>query len=79
MQHGSLRAQLLETAETAAHAATTAEEVDLLRAQPRGLSGTALIESVRAFAETLLIDMESEERSLLRADLDAIAVDGKGG
>jgi hemerythrin HHE cation binding domain-containing protein len=46
---------------------------------PNGLSGAALIENVRAFARTLAIDMESEERGLLQADLDAIASDSRGG
>lgn len=46
---------------------------------PNGLSGVALIESVRTFAQTLLVDMEGEESGLLEADLDAIATDTKGG
>jgi hypothetical protein len=46
---------------------------------PTGLSGAALVESVRAFARTLTIDMESEERCLLQADLDAIASESRGG
>ena len=46
---------------------------------PNGLSGAALIESVRAFAVMLLVDMESEESSLLRADLDALSNDSHGG
>jgi hypothetical protein len=46
---------------------------------PTGLSGAALVENVRAFTGTLVIDMESEERGLLQADLDAIAGDSEGG
>lgn len=46
---------------------------------PTGLSGAELVDNVRSFATTLLIDMESEERGLLNADLDAMAVDAKGG
>ena len=46
---------------------------------PTGLSGAELVENVRSFAITLLVDMESEERGLLNADLDAMAGDAKGG
>jgi hypothetical protein len=46
---------------------------------PDGLRGAALIEDVRAFADALVIDMEIEERELLTADLDALAVDSRGG
>jgi hypothetical protein len=46
---------------------------------PDGLRGAALIEDVRAFATTLLVDMETEERGLLEADLDALASDSRGG
>jgi hypothetical protein len=46
---------------------------------PAGLSGAELVEDVRSFAITLLVDMESEERALLNADLDALAGDAKGG
>lgn len=46
---------------------------------PNGLSGAALIERVQAFADMLLVDMDSEERSLLRADLDALSNDSHGG
>ena len=47
--------------------------------EPDGLAGAELVENVRAFARTLLVDMESEERGLLEADLDEIASDGRGG
>jgi phage head maturation protease len=46
---------------------------------PRGLRGPALADNVRAFASTLLEDMEREERGLLQADLDAIIVDDEDG
>jgi hypothetical protein len=46
---------------------------------PDGLSGDALIESGRAFVDTLIVDMESEERGLLQADFDALAADSRGG
>jgi hypothetical protein len=46
---------------------------------PRKLMGAALADSVRAFARTLLEDMEREERGLLEADLDEMAVDAVGG
>jgi hypothetical protein len=47
--------------------------------EPNGLSRDRLAESVRAAAGTLLLDLKSEERCLLHADLDAIATDGQGG
>lgn len=46
---------------------------------PDGLSGAALRESVQAFVDMLLVDMEGEERSLLQADLDALSIDSHGG
>jgi hypothetical protein len=46
---------------------------------PMGLTGAELIKSVRAFAGTILTDMEKEERGLLQADFDAMASDGHGG
>jgi hypothetical protein len=46
---------------------------------PDGLGGAALIEDVRAFVATLVVDMETEERGLLEADLDALAADSRGG
>jgi hypothetical protein len=46
---------------------------------PEGLSPAGLVESVRAVADTLLHDLKSEERCLLNADLDAIAIDSQGG
>jgi hypothetical protein len=46
---------------------------------PTGLSGAELVDNVQSFATTLLVDMDSEERGLLNADLDAMAGDAKGG
>jgi len=46
---------------------------------PDRLSLPALVDSVRAFSATLLVDMETEERGLMQADLDALTVDGRGG
>ena len=43
------------------------------------LTARELAETVRLFADTLLIDMESEERGLLEADLDVLIVETKGG
>jgi hypothetical protein len=47
--------------------------------EPERLSGPRLVESVRAVADTLLLDLKTEERYLLNADLDAIATDSQGG
>jgi hypothetical protein len=47
--------------------------------EPEGVSSAVLIESVRAVAGTLLLDLKSEERCLLTADIDAIATDSQGG
>lgn len=38
-----------------------------------------LVQDLRAFAEALLHDMETEEAGLATADIDALVVDGKGG
>ena len=42
-------------------------------AEAHDLSARELAENVRAFAATLLVDMESEEGGLLQADLDEMA------
>jgi hypothetical protein len=47
--------------------------------EPESLSPVVLVESVRAFADTLLDDLKAEERYLLHADLDALAIDSQGG
>lgn len=57
--------------------ATLASAISAL--EPEDLSRAHLVESVRAFADTLLLDLKSEERCLLHADLDAIATDSQGG
>jgi hypothetical protein len=47
--------------------------------KPEGASRFDLIESVRAFVDTLLLDLMTEERCLLSADLDAMATYTRGG
>jgi len=47
--------------------------------EPERFSPTRVLESVRAFADTLLGDLKMEERYLLKADVDAIATDSRGG
>ena len=47
--------------------------------EPQDVSPAVLVESVRAIADTLLHDLQSEESCLLNADLDAIATDSQGG
>jgi hypothetical protein len=47
--------------------------------EPDGLSTGRLIERIRAFADALLVDLESEERYLLTADIDALSIDSQGG
>jgi hypothetical protein len=47
--------------------------------EPDGPAQASLVESVRAFADTVLLDLKTEERCLLHADLDAIATDSQGG
>ncbi len=51
----------------------------MLALKPDAVSRVRLIESVRAFVDTLLEDLTTEERCLLRADLDAMASDAHGG
>lgn len=46
---------------------------------PAGLAGMALIDSVRRFAITLEVDIASEEKGFLEADVDAIVSDSRGG
>ncbi len=53
------------------------QAIDSLAPGQRSLP--ALVEEVRVFAHTLLHDMETEEEGLMKADLDAIYLDGKGG
>lgn len=47
--------------------------------EPHGPASDRIVERVRALADTLLVDLESEERYLLTADLDALSVDSRGG
>jgi len=47
--------------------------------EPDGPSTGRLIERIRAFADALLVDLESEERYLLTADIDALSIDSQGG
>jgi len=47
--------------------------------EPADVSRGRLVESVRALADTLLGDLDGEERYLLTADLDALANDSEGG
>jgi hypothetical protein len=47
--------------------------------EPERLSPARVVESVRIFADSLLLDLKSEERCLLYADLDAITTDSQGG
>ena len=57
--------------------ATLAAAISAL--EPGSLSRVRVVESVRAFVDTLLRELTSEERCLLYADLDAIATDSQGG
>jgi hypothetical protein len=54
--------------------ATLAVAVSALETDGRGLASR-----VREFAAALLLDMKTEERGLLQADVDAIASDGEAG
>jgi Hemerythrin HHE cation binding domain len=51
----------------------------MLTLEPDRLSAGRMIEQIRALADTLLVDLDSEERYLLTADLDALANDSEGG
>lgn len=53
------------------------EAIAALAPEQRALP--ALVEELRAFAGTLLLDMETEESGLATADIDALVTDGKGG
>jgi hypothetical protein len=70
-----LRAQVEEGHER--QRATLASAVSAL--EPSGVSAGRLVESVRALAASILGDLESEETVLLVADLDAMALDCRGG
>lgn len=47
--------------------------------EPEDLSPTHVVASVRAFVDTLLLDLKTEEEYLLKADLDSIATHSQGG
>lgn len=51
----------------------------MLTLEPDSLSAARMIEKIRALADALLVDLNSEERYLLTADLDALANDSEGG
>ena len=70
-----LRAQMEEDHERcrAALAAT------MLALEPDSLSAGRMIERIRELADALLVDLDSEERYLLTADLDALTNDSGGG
>jgi hypothetical protein len=51
----------------------------MLALEPDSLSAGRMIERIRALADALLVDLNSEERYLLTADLDALATDSEGG
>jgi len=47
--------------------------------EPARLSSIGLVHSVRTVADTILVDLKTEEDCLLSADLDALTIDGRGG
>ena len=47
--------------------------------EPETLPRVRLVEDVRVLADAILLDLKSEERCLLTADLDAMAGDSHGG
>jgi len=47
--------------------------------EPGGLPPDRLVQSVRSFADTILVDLKTEESCLLSADLDALTIDSRGG
>lgn len=71
----ALRAQIEEDHER--QRATVALAMAAL--EPDSVSVARVIERIRAFADELLVDLESEERYLMTADLDALSVDSHGG
>jgi hypothetical protein len=72
---GVLLAQLEE--EHARQRASLESTLSVL--EPAELPKRKLVESVRALADAVLVDLASEERYLLTADLDAMANDSQGG
>jgi hypothetical protein len=51
----------------------------MLTLEPHSLSAGRMIEKIRELADALLVDLDSEERYLLTADLDALTNDSQGG
>jgi len=51
----------------------------MLALEPDSLSAGRMIERIRELADALLVDLDSEERYLLTADLDALTNDSGGG
>jgi hypothetical protein len=51
----------------------------MLALEPDSLSAGRMIERIRELADALLVDLDSEERYLLTADLDALTNDSQGG
>jgi hypothetical protein len=70
-----LRAQMEEDHERCRASLAAA----MLTLEPDSLSAARMIERIRALADALLVDLSSEERYLLTADLDALANDSEGG
>ena len=70
-----LRAQMEEDHERcrASLAAT------MLALEPDSLSAGRMIATIREVADALLLDLDTEERYLLTADLDALTNDSQGG
>jgi hypothetical protein len=70
-----LRAQMEEDHERCRASLAAA----MLTLEPDSLSAGRMIEKIRALADALLVDLDSEERYLLTADLDALANESGGG
>ena len=51
----------------------------MLALEPDSSSASRMIERIRDLADALLVDLDSEERYLLTADLDALTNDSQGG
>ena len=70
-----LRAQMEEDHERCRASLAAA----MLALEPDTLSAGRMVERIRDLADTLLVDLDSEERYLLTADLDALTNDSGGG
>jgi hypothetical protein len=51
----------------------------MLALEPDSMSAGRMVEKIREVANALLVDLDSEERYLLTADLDALTDDSHGG